>query len=249
MRITSMPTPILTPSSFPERMVLNRVSNESVVSFKKIWCDENEIIVQLILEKLHTYFQPPILDVGAGIGDIAFRALKNKDVICLDKNKIDITEYPLADGHTREQVDFFFYVPQKKITTVLFSHSLQFLDDDIDLLQRKLDKLSPSIVVIIHNRNDGLMGELVKWSLENDPNANPEIRHDNFPKGYAQINKVDFEATLTCDTFESLAEQVSYLMLLGSEKETRQSLITFLKSKTLSPQFPINQSIEIYEKR
>ena len=68
-------------------MQINRVAKKEVFDFKEQYCNENEIIIEIIRKELLQYFKPTILDVGSGIGDIAFKALKGKKTI-LDRKSV-----------------------------------------------------------------------------------------------------------------------------------------------------------------
>jgi len=224
------------------------VSRWEVSDFKNKWCDENQIIIELISNRLQEYFIEPILDVGAGLGDIAYHSLYDKEVIGIDVNKVSDKDHPLPDKHKRLQVDFFQYVPDVKINTILISHTLQFIDEDLNLLQNKIDTIAPDSIVLVLNKNDDFMGELILWSNQNHTNPNPEVNIPNFPNGYSSVKTEEFKATLSCKTFEDLATQISYLMLIKLNEKLWGMLIEFLKSRLRIPSFTINQHIKIYRK-
>jgi len=242
MKITMTTIPILTPLN----SLKNTVSKRDVVNFKKKWCNENEIISKIITDKLRKYFISPVLDVGAGIGDIAYNALYDMKVICIDINKVSLSDHALSPKHKRLQKNFFDYAPAKKINTLFISHSLQFIDDDIVKLNLQINKLNPQNIVLVLNKNDDFMGELVNLFLQNHNDANPEIKLANFPNNYKLIDSVSFKATLSCSSFESLAKQISYLMLTDLSENTEKNLIRFLKKHLIKPEFIFNQVIEIH---
>lgn len=229
-------------------MQINKVPKKKVFDFKEQYCNENEIIVEIIKKELLQYFKAPILDVGSGIGDIAFKALKNKKTVLIDINAISKHDYPCRLEHVREKVNFYDYKPKEKINTLFISHTLQFIDDDINELNKKINKLNPEFVITVLNSNNDFMGEIIKWTDENYVNSNPELRIQNFPNGYNLIKTVPFKAEIKCNDFKTLAKQVSYLMLIDlKEKETE--LIDFLKEKLETPNFIFNQSIDVYQKK
>jgi hypothetical protein len=223
------------------------VTQAEVFDFKNKWCNENLIISDIIKNGISDYFIAPILDVGAGLGDIAYSSLHSKEVICIDVNKID-ESLPLSENHQRIQVDFFDYLPSKKINTLLISHTLQFLDKDVELLQNKIDNISPEKIILVINKNDDILGELISWSDNNFANPNPEIEIPDFPKGYTIAKTVDFKAILSCTTFKELAIQISYLMVIDLDDNLETLLVDFLKSKRQRPEFDFNQQIKIFSK-
>lgn len=247
MKIILTQTQISTPLRFSEVRFKNFITKKEVFDFKENYCDENEIIIELLRGNLNKYLKSTILDVGSGIGDIAFKALGNKRVIMIDVNDISKRDYPCRSDHVRLKCDFFKYKRKERITTLLVSHTLQFIDNDVDLLNNKVNEISPDTIVLIVNENTDFLGVLIDWSERNCDNPNPERKLIDFPKNYSLDIEVPFRATLRCPTFEILAEQVSYLMLIDiAGKEA--SLISFLQAHLTRPEFFIHQSIEIYKK-
>jgi len=244
--MTQIPTLIL--SNSLRISMKDRVSKNEVSDFKKKWCDENQIIADIISNDLSEFFVPPVLDVGAGLGDIVYNALPDKKVICIDVNNVTEEDYPLADKHERLQIDFFDYRPTQKINTVFISHTLQFLDEDVVRLNDKITEIDPQSVILVVNKNNDFMGRLVDWSKNHFENPNPEISVAGFPKDYVVDRTKEFKTTLFCDSYERLAEQISYLMLIDLVGSTKSKLIAFLKNYLPKPEFIFNQEFKIYQK-
>ena len=219
----------------------------SVYSFKSNWCDENTIIPQILKEQLSEFLNEPILDVGAGLGDIANQAFPDKKAVCLDLQLPNDSKVLNNPNHRWVQCDFFDFAPSCTIKTILICHTQQFLDEDMARLNEKVHQIGPKHVVLVSNVNDGLFGRIVSWTLENYPESNPEIRHKEFPTGYDLIKSISFSAQLRCDTFETLVEQISYLMVIKTQ-EYRNSLILFLRKILSEPHLEINEIIEVYER-
>lgn len=224
----------------------SNVSKVEVNDFKE-YCKENKIIAKLIKEKASKYFVAPILDVGAGLGDIAYNAFPEKEAICIDVNKIKEGEFPLSKNHKRKQINFFDYKTNKQIKTVFISHTLQFIDEDTDKLNKKIKEINPDFVIMVLNDNTDLIGELIDWTENNFENANPEIHIAGFPKGYSLKKRIPFKAKLHCRDFDMLAKQIGYLMVVDLN-ETAEQLKEFLKSKLRKAEFSFKQSIEIYQR-
>lgn len=224
------------------------VSAMEVFDFKENWCDENKIIAGLIRKKAAKYFVPPILDVGAGLGDIAYNAFADKKAICIDVNKITEEDCPLSENHKREQADFFDYIPNEQISTLFISHTLQFIDEDIERLNKKIREINPTYVILVLNDNTDFMGTLIEWVEENFEDPNPEVHIAGFPKNYDLLKKIPFKATLRCQDFDKLAKQIGYLMVVDL-KETVEELKGFLKQRLgKKPKFTFKQTIEIYQR-
>lgn len=223
------------------------VTKNDVAFFKESTCNENTIIIEIIRNKLQDFFIPPILDVGYGIGDLAYFSLENKEVIGIDINEINIKKYPLRDNHKRVKSDFFEYNLAKKINTLFISHTLQFIQSDIKKLNNKITEINPKNIILIVNRNDDFLGKILKWVFENFKNASPELRLEKFPVNYKLTKEVPFIASLKCNNFKVLAEQISYLMLIDINKREHE-VVNFLKQNLKKPEFTINQDILIYER-
>jgi hypothetical protein len=131
---------------------------------------------------------------------------------------------------------------------MFISHTLQFLDEDIEILQNKTDEIDPERIVLVLNKNDDILGELISWSENNFANPNPEKDIPDFPKGYTLEKNVNFKAKLQCESFDELASQVSYLMLIDLDNNLKSDLVSFLKSNLNTPGFEFNQQIKIYFK-
>jgi hypothetical protein len=225
----------------------NSIAKREVFDFKETYCDENATIAMLLKDKLSQYMKSPILDVGSGIGDIPFKALAGKKVIMIDVNNISKHDYPCKPEHSRKKCDFFEFNSKQQINTILISHTLQFIDDDLELLNRKISELAPENIVLVLNSNDDFMGKLIQWSKDHFETPNPEYRIPGFPKGYNLIKREPFTATLRCPDYKTLAKQVSYLMLIELD-DLEDTLIAFLKERLTSPEFVFKQSIDVYKK-
>lgn len=226
----------------------NHIAKKDVYDFKINYCNENEIIANIIKHDLRQYFKPPILDVGAGIGDIAYVALEQKKVMLIDVNSISKHDYCCRPEHVRKKCNFFDFYSKQKINTVLISHTLQFIDDDIDKLNEKIAQIDPEYIILVTNDNTGFMAELLHWTRFNTESSNPEVHLDGFPENYNLINTHSFAATLKCPDYKTLARQASYLMLFDLEV-VEDMLIAFLKKHLSKPEFIIYQSVETFHKK
>lgn len=223
-----------------------RISQADVLQFKQKYSDENRIIADLIQHRLYEHFEEPIVDVGAGTGDITSLALASKQVVQIDL--LDYSEKPRSPLHSRLVRDFFDYVPGPLETTgtLFFSHVLQFLDRDLMALNEKVQALSPKKIITVSNDNDGFMGELLAWVTENFTSANPEIDLSDFPSAYRLTDEVSFQGCVTCEDYGSLARQVHYLMDCEPSAGEEEALENFLRERLPHPTFSINQKIKVY---
>lgn len=224
----------------------SQISQESIHDFKTSYCNENQIIAQILRSQIAGYCLEPILDVGSGMGDITATAFPDKWVIHLDT--LDFSRVPLPRAHTRIKSDFFAYIPDAKVKTLLLSHVLQYLDEDIERLNVMLNKISPEVLITVTNTNDDFLGDLFGWFETHAPEANPEVVIPGFPKGYAEAVVVPFVADLQCPDFRILALQVCYLFEVDPSEKCIRSLSEFLKQQLKTPVFKIHQRVMVYKK-
>lgn len=236
---------ILALSSYLSQSLRNNVSKLDVKNFKVKWCDENRIIADILKTKLNANLKAPILDIGAGLGDMAYNSFFDKKAFLLDINEATDKDYPLSNNHTRITSDFFDYKPTQKFNTLLISHSLQFIDEDLERLNSKIEEFKATYIILVINNNDGFMGEILNWVKQSTDSPNPEEEIKGFPISYSLEKNVNFSAKLVCPTFHELARQISYLMVIDY-KSVKSDLVSFLNTKLKEPSFTINQSIKVF---
>lgn len=229
------------------RKMSNLISEQSVNEFKTSYCNENTIIPVLLRDKLQQYFISPILDVGSGLGEISALALPDKEVIHLDT--IDFSQHQIPKTHSRVVGDFFSFIPQTKVQSILMSHVLQYLDEDLVKLNAKLNEISPKYLITVTNTNQDFLGELIEWFEAKFPGANPERLLNDFPEGFSQIDRVSFTANLECPTYDILAKQVFYLFEIENTAANNLLLTGFLKDNLQKPGFTIDQHVTVYQKK
>ncbi len=224
----------------------SQISRESIHTFKTSYCNENQKIAQIFRSQLARYCLEPLLDVGSGLGDITATAFPEKQVIHLDP--LDFSRHPLPQTHIRIKSDFFEYVPEVKVRTVVCSHVLQYLDEDVEKLNEVLKNISPEVVVTVTNTNDDFLKDLLVWFETRVPEANPEVTIPGFPKGYVEELVVPFVADVRCPDFGVLARQVCYLFEVELLETYIQPLSEFLKQRLETPTFQIHQRVTVYKK-
>jgi hypothetical protein len=228
--------------------VQHDLSQEDVVDFKMRYCDENASIAKLLRECFRHWVEPPVLDVGCGVGDISKAAFPDVETVLLDR--LDFSAFPVAEEHRRLLRDFYEYeLPDSNPPkTALFSHVLQYIDADPARLLRKVRLLGIPKIITVLNRNDGMMAELIAWAGHNIPDGNPELHVPGFPPEYVQEVTCSFTATLTCPDFDVLAKQVSYLFDTSLTAAQHTALAQLLAGRLSEPRLPITQDITGYRR-
>jgi len=225
------------------------ISTDDVKDFKITYCNENAIIKELLKKGLLPFFEGTIMDVGGGTADILSEVIPEKHVIQLDI--LDFSDIPLPEKHSRITGDFLDSNLLEKlpsITTLFMSHVHQFIDGDLDKLNKAISHVNAKRIILVEDVNDDILGDVMRFSLANFKNANPEVAIPNFPAGYIKTKSIPFTATLTCPTFFELTNQCLYLMDLPHSEENLHRMSQFLQSKLSQSNFTINQEINVYEK-
>lgn len=225
------------------------ISADDVVDFKVTYCDENTIIKKILREEFLSYFEESIVDVGGGTADILSEVIPEKKVVHLDV--LDFSHIEIPPAHTRITGDFFDMETIRglmPVNTLFMSHVQQFIDADLDRLRLTIGEIDAKRIILVEDVNDDFLGDVMRFSLTNFSNANPEVKIDDFPYEYKKMKSVPFTATLMCPTFLELTKQCLYLMDLVHSEENISKMSTFLQKNLSEPKFTINQEINVYEK-
>ena len=226
-----------------------RLDQDRLSSFKKEFCDENDLIGPILAGELRPYLRAPILDVGAGLGDIALGAFPDMPAILLDVENLTA---PISPQHKRVTADFFDYVTTRpqEVGTALFIHVLQYIDDDVQALRAAIEALAPANIVTVTNDNTGKFGELVEWASENIPLVNAE-RHIDIENAssYRLTKSRPFTAMMSYPNFSSMADDLLTVILdVPSDETWRSAIEAKLKMIIASPQLEIHQTVRYYER-
>ena len=194
--------------------MVRRLSKQRLADFKGTKCDENLLITSILVDLLAAGIESPILDVGSGLGDIAFGAFPKVPAVLLDCE--DHSGSQLSACHERVVSDFFDFASSSKTKfgTLLFVHVLQYLDDDIKRLFGAVSSLRPSNIVTVTNDNTGVFGDFISWASTNVAESNPE-RHIDFSSlgRFSLERQVPFVATLSYPDYGLMADDLVTVIL------------------------------------
>jgi hypothetical protein len=225
------------------------ITGNDVEDFKEIFCNENALIQEILQNNFLEVLTGRILDVGGGTADILSDVVPTEEVIHLDI--LDFSSTPIPEAHTRIQGDFLdtnLIDTLKPLSLLFMSHVLQFIDNDLEKLNRCIQNTDAKNIILIEDLNNDFLGEVMNFSVSHFKDANPEIHIDNFPYGYRKVTSIPFTALLTCKDFHSLTKQCLYLMDLPHSEENIHKMKTFLEEKLSEPSFTINQEVNLYQK-
>ena len=219
-------------------------------AFKEQICDENVLIGEVLRTTLKRHLRGPVLDVGAGLGDIALASFADVPAILLDTEPWSAPTSPL---HRREIGDFFDYVEANSSTvgTLLLCHVLQYIDDDEPRLKRAVARLNAKSVITVLNDNTSSFGDLMNWANSHVVGANPERPIAPVDTRVYKVVAVEpVAATMICPSFEVMAQHfVSVLLDTDEGGESMRAMADKLRSALSAPAIVINQTVTCYERR
>ncbi len=219
---------------------------QDVSVFKSELCDENQLIAEILKSHFSRFMPPVILDVGAGMGDLALMAFPEKEALLLDPLPY---EFQISPHHERVVSDFFTFAPSDtiRIGTLFFCHSLQFFDSDLARLNAKTLGLAPSVIVTVTNTNLDLLGSLIKELRAAGHDFNAEEDLPSFPP---QEYWLKMEHTLTgnvqAESFEELAGAVGYLLDAPNDSVLARDCERLLRAALPTPTLTIDQTIRLF---
>jgi hypothetical protein len=212
--------------------------------FKEELSDENRIIAVAVAGLLPPEGGGVILDVGAGLGDIARRAFPQRRAILLDI--LDFPPSPVAH-HVRVHCDFFEYrhAGSEPIDLLLMSHVAQYLDDDLKRLHGQLGALDPAYIMTVLNDDTGVYGRAIRWLRESGVESNPENPElPIVPPNYLEERSLGFEGKLRCSDFPSLADQLGRVVLDAElSDEVLGEFARWLQINSENPTIEISQRV------
>lgn len=223
------------------------LSDGVVTEFKVRYCDENHLIARLLRDRFRSFVRGPILDVGCGLGDLCAIAFPDVEAILLDRLPFCECQ-PVSPLHHRIQMDFFDYLldERRSVGTLLLSHVLQYLDEDLEGLQQHVRHFKAQRLITVTNTNEGFMGDLLAWADVEMPSCNPERLLPCFPEGYRKERVEYFDATLACPDFAILSTQVAFILDVPRTPDALDAIKRFIGRKLASPAFTIRQAISAY---
>lgn len=211
---------------------------------------DEEFEIYNALSQFSNKISYPLLDVGSWSWKISSNAFWNKDVIHLDTIEFSDEDFKLVKNHKRIVWDFFNFNNDYKIKTILFCHSLQYLDDGwIWRVNDKIEEINPEYVLLVINKNDGILWELLNFFDKNKWNHNWEIHFSEFPwTNFSQIDKIWLTGNFLCKDINEVTNTMCRLLLDTTISDQQELLInSFLKNNWIEKNFQINQEVILYK--
>jgi hypothetical protein len=216
---------------------------DALASFKRD-CDEINVIAKLLCEQFSSDLAEPLLDVGAGSGELVSLAFPDLAAVLID---IDDYGTPANPKHKRIIGDFLHAdLSTVQPRTILFCHSATYVGIDAKKFSKKLVDSGAEIALVVSNENGGVLGEIVDL-LQNMPIDFSFPFHVPMPRGKLE-RKVPFSAKLTCADIHTMAEHIVRVVLdLPSTSPALSAVDQHLRSLSLPIlQIEIAQAIYSY---
>lgn len=218
--------------------------------FKTKWTNENALIAEVVAALLPRDDCDLILDVGAGIGDIAALAYPEIKAILLDVLPFEPSTNP---SHRRVLSSFFDFFAEKKspISLLLFSHSLQYLDDDISLLFQHIHQIDALYIMEVTDDETPFQQKAVAWLEAQGLSLNVERKIPGFPGGaYQRIASRSLCADIRCWDFRELARQLGCMIYDASLSDAQiDAFSAWLAEQLPEPVVSIPQVVTLYKKK
>ncbi len=220
--------------------------------------NEKEILASVIIPLVKR--RNLIVDVGAGMGEITSKlASHSQKIIAIEPHKgyIPYLYKSLSNGNyeviSKNIEDI--RLPPSSVDAVLFSHSLPYMDDFREGIQRTLNWLKPGgigIFVVLSKKGDqtDLMRRFWDYSHPNDPLSYPyadEVEQELTRLGQkTQRRKV--KSTIVVPSDKKLAQLVAFILEISPERfenNLDSKLKRFLARKKQNGRYQIATEHEI----
>ena len=227
----------------------SRLTPSTLRAFKLNDTDENAKIGAQLREFLPDVASGLVLDVGAGLGDIAEAVFPARDVVLIDILDHEAVPNP---RHIRVWTDFFdYHLPANtECGVMIMSHVLQYIDDDVARLGAKVEELAPQSLITVVDDYDPLQEEVLDWFNKHAIMANPERPICGFPPpNYRTKCSVSFSGVVEATGFAHLADALGRIIFdapLG--KLQVGELARWLYKRLKTPRIEIPQTATLYER-
>ena len=204
---------------------------------------ENGIIASVLREHFSDALVAPVLDVGAGSGELAALAFPDRNAFLLDLDDYRPSANPL---HHRIQGDFLG-VDLSAIhpSTVLFCHSLNFLTRDAGRLTHQLRQTGARTAIVVSNENTGTLHEIVDRLTVAGMACNPTF-HVPVPEAGLEM-RIPFSVPVKCADFRMLSKHFVRILLDCDLTDTMLSAAERdLHRLTNTPKVEIAEAIYCY---
>lgn len=233
---------------YKQTNAMTKLEKQELIDIKGITDEETQIANALknFSDKI-TY---PLLDVGSWSWKISDLAFPDKEVIQLDSLNFSNEDFQLSKNHTRINGDFFEFDAKQKVRSMLFCHSLQYIDDNwIENVIKKIKEMNPEYILLVINNNDWILWEILAFFEKNNRVENWEKHFTEFPwKNFILQEKTEITGIFSCKDISEVSSIICKLLLdTIISKEQHKEITSFLEKKEIDKDFSVNQTIFLYK--
>jgi hypothetical protein len=217
---------------------------KALAAFKRD-SSENGIIADVLREHLNDIIIEPVLDVGAGSGELAALAFPGRTAFLLDLDDYPPSTNPL---HHRVKGDFMeIDLSSIKSSTIIFCHSLNFMALNKQHLSQRLRQSGAQTAIVVSNENIGALNEIADRLTAAGMSCNPF--HVLLPAAKLQ-KRIPFSIDVKCADFYTLSQHFVHILLHCELMDsTRAAVERELRRLTDTPQVQIAEAIYCYRLR
>jgi hypothetical protein len=228
---------------------MSRNSDKQVISYAEALAAfkrdtrENDIIASLVREHLSDALVAPVLDVGAGSGELAALAFPDRIAFLLDIDDYGPSANPL---HHRIQGDFLDVdLSASHLGTIIFCHSLNFLTRDMEQLSHRLRQSGARTAIVVSNENTGTLNEIAHRLAAEGMACNPTF-HVPMPTAKLQM-RIPFSIPIKCADFRTLSQHFVRILLDCALTDAMLAAVEReLHRVTIAPHVEIAEAIYCY---
>lgn len=230
-------------------MTEHRLTPDELRAFKIQGTDENHKIGGIVSRFIERAGPGFVLDVGAGLGDIAEAAFPDHHAIL-----VDILDFEASQvlHHRRHCGDFFDFDLPAGVTCdiMVMSHVLQYIDDDVDRLNSKVLTIAPRWLITVVDQLDDFQAAAFEWFRENGIRANPELDLAGFPPAeFEELAREEFAGIVEAPDFARLSHQLGRIVFdAPMDRAQLASFAKWLKSRLPQPKLEIPQRVILYRR-
>lgn len=215
---------------------------EALVAFRRD-CDEMRLIAMLLRQQFRGALVAPILDVGAGSGELAALAFPDLTATLLDHEPYAQSTNP---NHTRMTRDFSGLDPARlNPNTIVFCHTANyFLRGDAEAVGEGLVRSGAKAVLVVSNEAEGTLKD-VAAHLRSSGVYIHEPFHVAIP-GLSLEKRVPFVARLATADFETMARHVVRIIFDLEDPSLETLVEEQLRSRIGRPELSLAEGIYCY---
>lgn len=228
---------------------MKKLEKTELKEMKEITDEEYKIAEAL--KRFSNTIKYPLLDIWSWSWKISSNAFWDNKVIHIDPLEFSNEDFQLPEGHERIVWNFFeFNNTKQQIKTLLFCHSLQYLDDNgIESVINKIKEINPEFVLLVINNNDWILWEILSFFKTNNRKENWEKHFKEFPwNNFSLLKEEGITGNFYCKNIKEVTHTICRLLLdttISKEQEKKTHIL--LRNQWINNEFEVKQKVILYK--